>query len=420
MKTGVWYKVGDGKITRHISLDGNGECTSMLRLPPFIDLNQPLDGVYDLAWLASPKMPVVTRPKGEIRAIDLFCGCGGLTLGVREAARALGHSFRCVFASDINPNALEMHKINFHSDYSDLAPIENHVNGELGTPLTDVEQTFLARVGIIDIVVAGPPCQGNSNLNNHTRRDDPKNLLYLRAVRAIEIVRPDSFVIENVPGVLHERHGVLQTAIRHLSQIGYSVSYGVIPMRKIGVAQMRKRMVLIGSRLTNINLEQIIEKATVTERPLSWACADLQDRYDVGDIFNSSATHSLTNQQRIHYLFEHDLYELPNEQRPDCHRLKPHNYPAVYGRMHWDDVAPTITGGFGSCGQGRFVHPLYERTLTPHEAARVQFFPDFFDFGGIKRRGLQLAIGNAVPAKAGYVVSLPLLQATVENRNGGE
>lgn len=416
MKAGARYKISEETITRYLSIDGKGECSSMLRLPPFVDIHQPLDGVYDLAWLASPKTPVVTRPRGEIRAIDLFCGCGGLTLGVREAARALGHSFRCVLASDINKNALEIHKLNFHADVSDLRPIEESVNGDLGARPTKEERSFLRRVGVVDIVVAGPPCQGNSNLNNYTRRDDPKNLLYLRAARAIEIIRPDSFVIENVPGVLRERHGVLQTAIQHLGRIGYSVSYGVIPMRKIGVAQMRKRMVLIGSLLKEVKLDNIIEEASVTERPISWACADLQDKYDEADVFNSSSTHSLTNQDRIHYLFEHDLYELPNEQRPDCHRLKPHNYPAVYGRMHWDQVAPTITGGFGSCGQGRFVHPLYERTLTPHEAARVQFFPDFFDFGRIKRRELQQAIGNAVPAKAGYVVSLPLLQATVENR----
>lgn len=410
------YKIKENKITRYITLDYGGECTSSLTLPDFIDRNQPLEAIYDLAWLASKKMPVVTRPRGEITAIDLFCGCGGLTLGVREAARALGHSFRCVFASDINAKALELHKRNFFSDISDSRPIEQHINGKLGARITVKERAFLDLVGHIDIVVAGPPCQGNSNLNNYTRHDDPKNLLYLRAVRCIEILRPDSFVIENVPGVLHEHHGVLQTAIAHLTKIGYSVSYGVIPMRKVGVAQMRKRMLLIGSRNVKVDLAKIIEDAGVAERPLSWACADLQDDYNEDEIFNSSAVHSETNQRRIRYLFEHDLYELPNSERPDCHRLKPHNYPAVYGRMHWDEPAPTITGGFGSCGQGRFVHPLYQRTLTPHEAARVQFFPDFFDFADIKRRELQQAIGNAVPAKAGYVVALPLLQVSVEAR----
>ena len=77
--------------------------------------------------------------------------------------------------------------------------------------------------------------------------------------------------------------------------------------------------------------------------------------------------------------------------------------------MHWDQPSPTITGGFGSNGQGRFVHPLERRTLTPHEAARVQFFPDFFRFNNVKRRELQQIIGNAVPSKAGFVVSLQLL-----------
>ena len=135
-------------------------------------------------------------------------------------------------------------------------------------------------------------------------------------------------------------------------------------------------------------------------------------------MFNSSANHSDENKRRIHYLFEHDIHDLPNSERPDCHRLKPHGYVAVYGRMYWNIPSPTITGGFGSCGQGRFVHPLKERTLTPHEAARVQFFPDFFDFKGVLRRELQQVIGNAVPSKAGFVVALPLFVAACLTKGG--
>lgn len=157
----------------------------------------------------------------------------------------------------------------------------------------------------------------------------------------------------------------------------------------------------------------------MAERPLSWACGDLLEKYDAGSTFDSSAAHSLTNQARIHYLFEHDLYNLPDDQRPDCHRLKPHTYPAVYGRMWWDRPAPTLTSGFGCCGRGRFVHPLRERTLTPHEAARLQYFPDFFDFSNMGRTGMALAIGNAVPARAGYVLAIPLLRAAFENSDIG-
>lgn len=406
-------------VTRRVTLPNGRIVRTSLKVPPVVDQSLDACDKYDLAWLMSKSLPRPKSLRGEFRIIDLFCGCGGLTLGVREAAFALGKNFRSVFASDINKNALALYEKNFKPDVSDNLPIEKHINGNLGDKLTGQESEFINTVGHVDMLVAGPPCQGNSDLNNHTRRNDPKNLLYLRAVRCVEILSPDSVIIENVPGVLHEKHGVLQTAISHLSKLGYSVSYGVIPMKSIGVAQNRKRMVLIASRCGAVDINKIIESATVDERPLSWACADLLGAYDQNDVFNSSANHSEENKRRIHYLFSHDIHDLPNSERPDCHRLKPHGYVAVYGRMYWDIPSPTITGGFGSCGQGRFVHPLRERTLTPHEAARVQFFPDFFNFQGILRRELQQVIGNAVPAKAGYVVALPLFAtaSTKEDNN---
>lgn len=412
------FTVRGDRVIRTISLPNGIMYRQALKVPTTVDATMDADAMYDLAWLMSKSMPRQRTLNGEFRIIDLFCGCGGLTLGVREAAFALGREFRSVFASDINKNALDLYVRNFKPDIADNLPIEEHINGDLGKRLTDRERKFVDKVGHIDMLVAGPPCQGNSDLNNHTRRNDPKNLLYLRAVRCVEILSPDSVIIENVPGVLHEKHGVLQTAIGHLSGLGYSVSYGVIPMKSVGVAQNRKRMVLIASKCGSVDIEKIIESATVKERPLSWACADLLDAYDSSDVFNSSANHSDENKRRIHYLFSHDVHDLPNSERPDCHRLKPHGYVAVYGRMYWDIPSPTITGGFGSCGQGRFVHPFRERTLTPHEAARVQFFPDFFDFRGILRRELQQAIGNAVPAKAGFVVALPLFAVACLKEGG--
>ena len=415
MEEKIAYRIVKDDIVRRIQVRGRGVKTSKLPIPEWVDRTQPTVNIYDLAWLAAKERPRVRASAQEIRAVDLFCGCGGLTLGIREAARGLGCAFRSVFASDINKEALNIYAKNFQPDIIDNNPIEKSVNGDLGAEMTAEELVFCDKVGKIDILVAGPPCQGHSNLNNHTRRDDPRNLLYLRAVRCAEILKPDTLIIENVPGVLYDTHGVLQTADEYLRTIGYSVSYGVVKMWKIGVAQTRQRMLLVASRvMNNVDLRKIVEQASLPARTMQWVIGDLVDKYDEQSVFNSSALHSPTNQARIHFLFEHDLYELPNEQRPDCHRLKPHTYPAVYGRMHWDRPAPTITGGFACCGRGRFVHPLYERTLTPHEAARVQYFPDFFDFGGMTRMGLVRAIGNAVPARAGYVVALPLLIATLE------
>ena len=415
MEEKISYRILGDDIVRTIKVKGRGVKTSKLPIPGWVDRGQAPVNVYDLSWLAAKEKPRVRASAKEIRAVDLFCGCGGLTLGIREAARGLGCAFRSVFASDINHGALSIYRRNFDPDIIDDKPIEQTVNGQLGCDLTVEEKAFCSNVGSIDILVAGPPCQGNSNLNNYTRRNDPRNLLYLRAVRCAEILRPTTLIIENVPGVLHDKHGVLQMADDYLRSIGYYVSCGIVKMWKIGVAQTRQRMLLVASRAKkDVDIHKIVKEASLPPRPIAWAIRDLIDSYNSKSIFDSAATHSEINRARMHYLFEHDLYELPNDQRPDCHRLKPHTYPAVYGRMHWDKPSPTITGGFSCCGRGRFVHPLQERTLTPHEAARVQYFPDFFDFGEINRMGLVRAIGNAVPPRAGYVVALPLLMAAFE------
>ena len=409
------YSVNGDKVVRVVELKGR-LLKSELAIPTWVSRKQDAAAVYDQVWLSSKVNPGVKNPTGTVRAIDLFCGCGGLTLGIQEACRALGLNFQPVFASDINTSALALYCRNFSPFHFDSKPIETHVDGDLGGSLTKAEKAFKKMVGAVDIIVAGPPCQGNSDLNNHTRRNDPKNLLYLRAVRSIEVLKPHSAIIENVPGVLHEAHSVLQTAVSHLKGLGYKVCFGVLPMREIGVPQNRKRMFLLATRKSQLSIDGIVGMNRCAERSLAWACEDLLPLYDENSTFDSSANHSEVNKRRIHYLFEHDLHDLPNSQRPDCHRLKEHGYTAVYGRMYWDIPAPTITGGFGSCGQGRFVHPLRERTLTPHEAARVQFFPDFFDFSGVLRRELQQVIGNAVPSKAGYVVALPLLKAAIEKK----
>lgn len=404
------YTIENGCITRTTYTRKRKQVTSNIVIPKNIVNRLPSADLYEEAWLKSKEKPAGEATHGIIRAVDLFCGCGGLTLGIQEACRALGFGFSSVYASDIDSHALELYRRNFTPIVADKLPIEQVIDAPLGAPLSEAEDRFVRSVGAIDILLAGPPCQGNSDLNNHTRRDDERNLLYLRAIRCAEILRPQSIIIENVPGVLHDKHSVLQTAISHLEAIGYHVDYGVVSMDKIGVPQRRRRMVLLASTSFIPNLDEILNEASCAERPLSWACNDLLGKTNNATVFDSSANHSATNKARIDYLFDNDLHDLPNSQRPDCHRLKPHSYTSVYGRMYWDRPTPTITGGFGSTGQGRFVHPLERRTLTPHEAARVQFFPDFFDFSGVGRRELQQFIGNAVPSKAGYIIALNLLQ----------
>jgi DNA (cytosine-5)-methyltransferase 1 len=154
-------------------------------------------------------------------------------------------------------------------------------------------------------------------------------------------------------------------------------------------------------------INDALSLAAVPVRPVSWALADLVDCTSDA-VFDTAAVHSPENERRIRYLFEHDLYDLPDQERPPCHRTKAHSYRSVYGRMRWDEPAPTITTGFGSTGQGRFVHPLRPRSLTPHEAARLQTLPDFFQFGDPGRTQLQKMIGNSVPPLAMAAVAAQL------------
>ncbi|WP_339494081.1 DNA cytosine methyltransferase [Pseudomonas sp. RA_105y_Pfl2_P56] len=398
-------------IRRTVSLRSGEERVSDIFLPSGLVVSENLADSYDLAWLQSKSKPVAINSSNNktIRAADLFCGCGGLSVGLREAARALETEVEFVFASDINEAALSVYQQNISPSFSSSLPIESYVDGDLGAKVTSAEKALIDKIGRIDFVFAGPPCQGHSDLNNHTRRDDPKNQLVLRVARFAELFRPKFLVIENVPGIKHDRLGSLLDAKKALSALGYSLDETLMRAEKFGVPQARKRFFLVAVLDGESDLSSLDMSHESQSRDVAWAITDLLGT-SATDIFDTSAVHSQENKRRIKFLFEHGLYDLPNSERPSCHRDKKHSYTSVYGRMHWNKPSQTITTGFGSVGQGRFVHPLKERTLTPHEAARIQFFPDFFEFGNFGRRQLQLLIGNAVPSKLAYVLALHQLR----------
>ncbi|MER5702395.1 DNA cytosine methyltransferase [Micromonospora sp. NPDC002296] len=399
------------RVLRHVQ-DRNGNVlTSAVAWSPQTLSHLSAADAHDSAWLRSQAAPLA--PGGPALSMaDLFSGCGGLTVGAVEACRALGRPVEHALAVDIEPAALAVYGDNFPGADLRDQPIEMLVDGPLGSGPTPGERKLGDRLTGLDLVVAGPPCQGHSDLNNHTRRQDPKNVLYLKVARFVEVVRPRNVVIENVPGVAHDRHGVVPLAINALRQAGYTVTAGVVHAVELGVPQNRKRHLLLAT-LDEKSLgavQALSWQFHAPHRSVMWAISDL-DEDPEGGTFDTSARHSPTNNRRIKYLFDHGLYDLPNEQRPDCHRLKPHSYTSVYGRMRPDRPAPTITAGFGSTGQGRFVHPERPRTLTPHEAARLQGFPDFFRFSSAAgRRALQQMIGNAVHTRLAYSAVLGLVR----------
>ena len=360
----------------------------------------------DRHWLRLIAKPQENDFGPELTIGDAFCGGGVFSLGVSEGLRRMGYKSRLAFGIDIDKDAIETFAHNHPESLSLNADILSIVSGEIGAKATTLEKKFIKSAGGgIDILVGGPPCQGHSDLNNHTRRDDPKNALYLSMARLAELLKPSLVIIENVPGVIHDKGSIVSQTQLHLEGIGYCVEKRVIDLVDIGVPQKRRRFVLVASLHGSFNFESALNDFQEIERPISWAIEDLLRSYDVNKTYDSSANHSTTNKQRIQYLFAHDLHELPNEQRPPCHRDKSHSYKSVYGRLYWNKAAPTITGGFGSTGQGRFVHPQLPRTLTPHEASRIQFIPDFFQFPTqIGRRSMQQIIGNAAPPKLSWMI----------------
>lgn len=364
---------------------------------------------FDGSWLKASASPAPTTSVNPLKIVDLFSGCGGMSLGIIEAARALGMPHEVVLAADIDTVALGIYQRNLAPTTIESRPIETWLDGKIGAKLTRSEIRLRRKIGRVDILVGGPPCQGHSNLNNFTRREDPKNTLFERMARCAEVLKPIHVIVENVSGVLHDRNGVFQRTHAHLENLGYYVDYGFLQADDFGLAQRRRRVFLIASKRIEPSIARISRDFARNSQTFDWACADLMTCRDTND-FNTPSIPKKITRKRIDILFDKNLYDLPDAYRPDCHRLKEHTYNAVYGRLMGFEPAPTITTGFLVMGQGRFVHPYERRTLTPHEGARLQFFPDWFDFGSLSRSDFAQVIGNAVPPKLSYVVAADLLR----------
>ena len=368
----------------------------------------------DREFLVSKERPNYEGGPSPLRLVDLFAGGGGLTAGVAEAARRMGRGMEVALAVENDVHAADVYELNFPRANLVRADVETFLDGNLRTPVTASERSIALAVGGVDLLVAGPPCQGHSNLNNHTRREDPRNALYLRAVRAAEVLRPALVVIENVPTVRHDKGGVVEHSTQVLKAAGYTVASDVLHLVKFGVPQRRRRHLLLAANSERIDPSVMGRLGSVcddhAERSVRWAIEDLVNQTAQSGADTASRP-APVNLERMQWLIDRDEYDLPNERRPECHQ-GPHSYNSMYGRLRWDAPAQTITTGFGCMGQGRFVHPAKPRTITPHEAARLQTLPDFFDLDAGKGRGVWArVIGNAVPPL--FVVHLlaPLIGA---------
>lgn len=354
----------------------------------------------DLAFLRSRDRPAAVVSKTSLPIIDLFAGLGGMTIGALEGARRADRAAKLALAIDHEAPPLDVLGRTVGAEEACVVADLESVLGPIAQAWRREEKALFSDVPKDGLLLAGPPCQGHSALNNHTRHDDPRNDLYLAVARVARLIKPKAVIIENVRGIGSDRRHSLAQCMAALEEIGYEVEGRPLNLHDLGVPQRRIRYVVVATR----NKRMSWDLPLLPGRTVRWAISDLLDVESKAAVDTPSRV-SETNAERIKYLFEERAYDLPNPKRPKCHQ-DDHSYVSMYGRLDWDKPAQTITSGFGSMGQGRYVHPARRRTLTPHEAARLQFLPDFVAFcdTAVRRSATATMIGNVAPPKLTMVL----------------
>jgi len=348
------------------------------------------------------KSKVVMTKCKKIEAVDLFCGIGGLTYGLRQAGvdviAGLDNDSSCSYAYEVNNQARFIDTDISEYNFEDMKGMFSDDS--------------------IKVIVGCAPCQTFSSntfkINKELKQSDKRWTLINYFTEAVRIIKPEVISMENVRGLIKQK--VFKDFVEDLENLGYSIDYKVLYCPDYGIPQNRSRMVLLGSRIGNIE----VPNATYQK----------DDYITVGDVIRSLpqiGAGEICTTDRLHRA--KNLSELNIERirqsrpkgtwkdwdknlLPDCYKkASGSTFTSVYGRMSWDSVSPTITTQFFNYGSGRFGHPVQDRALSIREGSLLQTFPANYDFGdsmAISTVGRH--IGNAVPPKLGEVVGNAIIE----------
>jgi DNA (cytosine-5)-methyltransferase 1 len=389
--------------------------------------------------------------KAEIPFVDLFCGAGGLSAGFESAG------FKSVFANDNDKYACETYSRNHKNCNVHLGDVEE---------LSGVD--ILNRTGLkkIPLVIGGPNCQGVS-LRGLRDPSDPKNKAFYNYVRLVDELSPDWFVMENVPGLMHKHNRELATSIfKEFHSIGYRCGAEVLLAADFGVPQLRYRLFIIGTR-TDKNIcfpeqthfspflsnEQSPEelKSKKLWRTVRDAISDLapigngEDAKDSKYCFSISSAYKqrvdssylkyvraskrIVQNHACHKTSDNNIdlikyvpqggnwKDIPENVRPARFKkvaLKDHT--TTYGRLRWEMPSRTVTTYFNNVSSGAFTHPDLQRGISVREGARLQSFPDAFEFCGTLARQYR-QVGNAVPPLLAYHIARPIFNMIGDSGN---
>lgn len=354
-----------------------------------------------------------------MNVIDLFAGCGGLSIGF------------------IKDGYIVKKAVEFDSSIANTYKM-NHPEVEvIIDDIRNIDKSGVFQRGDADVIIGGPPCQGFSMAGARIRdgfMGDPRNFLFKHYFNVVKTVKPKVFVMENVKGIMTMQGGKIFEQIikifsdpKMLNGKAYHLNYKVVKAVEYGVPQKRERMIIIGS-LRDINIDQLWKKTReeiLIDYPhyfdnvtVADAIGNMPDVTKNGKIDNPlpindyqrylsspnpvienhiQTKHSKLAIDRMKRIANGENFEVLDEKIKSVHS-------GAYGRLCWDEPAPTVTTRFDTPAGGRFIHPVQNRTLTPREAARIQSFPDDFVFYGNKTSVCK-QIGNAVPPKISYFLA---------------
>lgn len=331
-----------------------------------------------------PKTKETNFYKSKPIAIDLFCGCGGLTLGLKRAG------FQVVGAVDNDQLAVETYKAN----HREVFVWEKNIR-KLST-LT-VKRRLHIRKRRLDLLACCPPCQGFSTmrtLNGSRIIKDPRNDLIGEFYRFVKDFMPKAVMFENVPGLAEDKR--FKSLVRRLETLGYNGEYDILNAADFGVPQRRRRLIYIAGHNGQITFApKSKERKTVMD-----VIGDLPPAGQSGDPLHDLPEN---RSERIKNLISRipkdggSRTDLPVDEQLQCHK-DCNGFKDVYGRMAWEKVAPTITSGCFNPSKGRFLHPEQDRAITMREAAILQSFPKSYKFPIVTNKSaIALLIGNALP-----------------------
>ena len=332
----------------------------------------------------------------RVSCVDLFCGAGGLTHGF------VLEGLPVVAGIDLDPACRFPYEANNRAQFVER-DISKVTVEELSSLFSEADTKILAGCA---------PCQPFSTYAQRYELDgkDGKWRLLYEFARLAKGTMPDVITMENVPTVA--KHEVFHDFVDTLKRLGYDVWFGVVDSSLYGVPQMRRRMVLLASKLGQIKMIEPTHKQPKTVRqaigrlrPLAAGEAAPRDKLHV------ASTLSLKNLMRIKASRPGGTWrDWPEHLVADCHKAASgRTYPGVYGRMEWDKPAPTMTTQCYGFGNGRFSHPEQDRAISLREAAILQSFPRDYAFvpddGEVSFSALGRLIGNAVPVDLGRAIA---------------